>query len=456
MKVAVIGTGYVGLTTGACLASLGHEVICVDVSQARVDAINRAEAPFFEPGLPELLDEGLRTGRLRAVSEAERAVAWADVVFITVGTPDTDAGIDLRFVEAAARDIGRALREVPGYRVVVVKSTVIPGTTSRIVRQGLEAASGKRAGEFGLCMNPEFLREGAAVADFMHPDRIVIGQWDQRSGDTLAQLYAGFDCPVLRTTLANAEMVKYASNALLATLVSFSNEIAALCEATPDADVEVVLRGVHLDRRLAPVVDGRRVRPGIVDFLWAGAGFGGSCLPKDVNALRAFARGRGVAPHILDAVVSVNTTRPARLCAIAERALGSLQGATVVLLGLAFKPGTDDLRDSPALAAARCLIDAGATIRAFDPLVRTIPSAAGLNGAVAVCGTLAEALEDADVALLVTAWPEFAEADWMSLCSLMRGRVIVDGRNSLAHVAWPEGVRYLAIGSSMEEEAQPS
>jgi UDPglucose 6-dehydrogenase/GDP-mannose 6-dehydrogenase len=451
----VIGTGYVGLTTGACLASLGHEVTCVDLSQARVDAINRAEAPFYEPGLPELLREGLGTGRLRAMSEAARAVAWAEVVFITVGTPDGGLGIDLRFVETAARDIGFALREAPGYQVVAVKSTVIPGTTSRIVRRALEEASGRRAGEFGLCMNPEFLREGAAVSDFMNPDRIVIGQWDQRAGDTLAKLYAAFDCPELRTTLDNAELVKYASNALLATLVSFSNEIAALCESTPGTDVEVVLRGVHLDRRLAPVVDGRRVRPGIVDFLRAGAGFGGSCLPKDVNALRSFARDRGVTPHILDAVVSVNTTRPGRLCAIAEHALGSLQGATVALLGLAFKPGTDDLRDSPALAAARCLADAGAIVRAFDPLVRVLPAAAGLDGVVTVCSTPAEALRDADAALLATAWPEFVQWDWTSLCSLMRRRIIVDGRNALAEVAWPGGTRYLRIGSSVDEGAAP-
>ncbi len=446
MNVAVVGTGYVGLTTGVCLASLNHDVTCVDLSPARVDAINRGETPFHEPGLPELLAHVLSAGRLRAVADVAAAVARCEVVFITVGTPDAESGIDLSFVAAAARDIGKALRTALGYRVVVVKSTVVPGTTDTVVRQALEEASGKRAGEFGLCMNPEFLREGAAVSDFMHPDRIVIGQWDERSGRTLASLYDAFECPKLTTTLRDAEMVKYASNALLATLISYSNEIAAVCEATPGTDVEVVLRGLHLDRRLSPLADGRRIRPGIVDFLWAGSGFGGSCLPKDVNALRAYARTHGLTPHVLDAVVAVNASRPARLVALAEEALGSLRGAEVALLGLAFKAGTDDLRDSPALAAARALVEKGARVRAYDPLIRSAPPGSGLDRLLAVCATPEEALRGADAAVVTTAWPEFAEWNWAELVGLMRRGVIVDGRNALRAVAWPAGVRYLGVG----------
>ncbi|MGH7619075.1 MAG: UDP-glucose dehydrogenase family protein [Gemmatimonadaceae bacterium] len=450
MKVAVIGTGYVGLTSGVGLASLGHHVTCVDVSQERLRVIREGRAPFHEPGLPELLTQVLGDRRLQVTDGVRRAVADCEVVFITVGTPDGPDGIDLSFVVRAASDIGAALRGTTEYRVVVVKSTVVPGTTDGPVRRAIEEASGMAAGAFGLCMNPEFLREGAAVGDFLHPDRIVVGAWDARSATVLAKLYESVDCPKVFTSLRNAEMVKYASNALLATLVSFSNEIASLCESTPDTDVEVVLRGVHLDRRLAPIVDGKRIRPGIADFVWAGAGFGGSCLPKDVNALRAYARGRAIEPHILDAVVAVNSARPGRLCAMLEQAVGSLRGARVALFGLAFKPGTDDVRDSPALAAARVLAAGGASITAFDPLIRQAPAGSDWGDLMTVCDTPAEALTGADAALITTAWSEFAGLDWNALCALMHRRIVVDGRNILRGVTWPPDTRYLGIGGVHE------
>jgi UDPglucose 6-dehydrogenase len=446
VKVAVVGTGCVGLTSGVGFASLGHDVTCVDVSPERVRTIREGRAPFHEPGLPELLSEVLASGRLRVTDDLAAAVAGCEVAFITVGTPDSAQGIDLSFVLRAASEIGAAMGAHPAYRVVVVKSTVVPGTTDGPVREALERSSGMTAGAFGLCMNPEFLREGAAVADFLHPDRIVVGAWDERSGRVLAALYESLECPRVFTTLRNAEMVKYASNALLATLVSFSNEIAALCEATPETDVDEVLRGVHLDRRLAPMAGGQRIRPGIVDFLLAGAGFGGSCLPKDVNALRAYARARGVAPHVLDAVVAVNATRPATLVAMVERAVGSLRGARIALLGLAFKPGTDDLRDSPALAAARHLAEAGATITAFDPMIREAPPGSDLATLVSVRSSAADALAGADAALITTAWPEFATLNWADLCAGMRHPIVVDGRNALRGVTWPAGARYLGIG----------
>jgi len=446
VKVAVVGTGYVGLTSGVGFASRGHDVVCVDVSPERIATIRAGRAPFHEPGLPELLQKVIAEGRLRVTDDLRRAIAECEVAFITVGTPDGEHGIDLRYVERAAEDIGLALRETGEYRVVVVKSTVVPGTTDGVVRRAVERASGKPVGEFGLGMNPEFLREGAAVDDFLQPDRIVVGSWDSRTEAVLAALYESFDCPKVFTTLRNAEMVKYASNSLLATLVSFSNEVAALCEATPDTDVDVVLRGVHLDRRLAPIVNGQRVRPGIVDFVWAGAGFGGSCLPKDVNALRAYARERGITPHVLDAVVAVNSSRPAQLCALVERELGTLAGARIALLGLAFKPGTDDVRDSPALAAARVLAAGGASLTAVDPLIRHAPSDGSWDGLLTVCESATEALAGADAALVTTAWPEFAELDWKSLCPTMRRPLVVDGRNALRGVEWPADARYLGIG----------
>ena len=452
MRVTVIGTGYVGLTTGACLAGVGHEVVCVDILPERVDAINRGESPFYEPGLDKLLSESLASGRLRATTEFAESVAASEVTLIAVGTPQaSDGRIDLSYVAEAARQIGAALSDAGGYHVVAVKSTVVPGTTDGLVRAALEEASGLAAGEFGLCMNPEFLREGSAVYDFNSPDRIVIGQRDERSGRVLAGLYESFDCPKIFTTLRNAEMIKYASNSLLATLISFSNEIAALCEATPGTDVEAVLGGVHLDRRFSPFAEGGgRVRPEMLSFLRAGCGFGGSCLPKDVSALRAYAREHSVEPRILNAVLEVNSSRPAQLVRLAEEALGTLEGSTVAVFGLAFKPGTDDLRESPSLPVVKLLSEKGATVRTYDPMFASRPSGLRVGEGVAFCATAEEALRDADAALVVTGWPEFAEADWSALCGVMRRRVIVDGRNVLRGVEWPEGATYLTIGRSYE------
>lgn len=456
MRIAIIGTGYVGLTTGAGLASLGHQVTCVDVVPERVAAITRGESPFYEPGLDELLSEIVSDGRLKATTQLAEAVAESEVTLITVGTPQGERGIDLSYVAEAARQIGAALRDADGYHVVAVRSTVVPGTTDTLVKNLLEETSGRAAGEFGLCMNPEFMREGSAIEDFNGPDRVVIGQWDERSGQVLARVYESFDCPKVFTSLRNAEMIKYAANSLLATLISYSNEIAALCEATPGTDVEVVMRGVHLDRRLSPEVGGERISPDIHSFLRAGCGFGGSCLPKDVNALRAYARERGVAPRLLDAVIEINAQRPARLVGMAEEALGSLRGATVAVLGLAFKPGTDDLRESPGLAAVKLLSDKGASVRAHDPIFDAAPDALRDGDAALFCRTLEEALGGADAALVMTSWPEFAEADWASLCKGMRRPVVVDGRNFLRGVSWPQGVSYLTVGQMPEgrEEAR--
>lgn len=451
LKVSIIGTGYVGLVSGAGLAAVGHEVICVDLVQDRISRINRGEAPFFEPGLSELLERTVSTGALRATTDLHDAVSTSEVTLIAVGTPDREEAIDLSYVKTAALEIGAALRVMPDYHVVAVKSTVLPGTTDTLVREALEAASGKEAGRsFGLCMNPEFLREGEAIQDFMDPDRIVIGQWDEKSGQAMAALYQPFQCPLIFTGLRNAEMIKYTSNALLATLISFSNEIARLCEHTPGADVEEVMDGLHLDRRLSPLVDGQRVFPGIVSYLRAGCGYGGSCLPKDVNALRSYARSKSMALPLLEAVTHINKARPGQLAALAEKALGTLTGAQVAVLGLAFKPGTDDLRSSPALEIIRQLQVRGARVRAYDPVIKALdPAETGLT--VELGASLEAALTAADAAILVTAWPEFLEGDWAALTAVMRRQVIIDGRNALRRVEFPPSTRYLGIGRDPQQ-----
>ena len=440
MRVAIVGTGYVGLVTGSGLAALGHTVACVDADPARVDAIARGEPPFSEPGLAELLRRALGAGRLTATTAPDRVVAESDVSILAVGTPTHDDGIDLGALTAAAGDVGRALRGRRGYHVVVVKSTVVPGTTDGVVRDVLEATSGRRLGAFGLCMNPEFLREGSAVADFMNPDRIVIGACDAAAADVVSELYRDFTCPKLVTSARNAEMIKYAANGLLALLVSFSNELAGVCETVSGLDEAEVMAGLHLDRRFLPAADGRAE---ILGYLRAGIGFGGSCLPKDVDALRAFAAERGVETPVLDGVARVNRDRPRRVLALLEAALGGLAGRTVAILGLAFKPGTGDIRMSPALPLIALLLERGAIVRAHDPAMRTVDD---LDARVSLCGDAGGALADADAVIIATAWPAFRALDWSALARSMRRPVILDGRNVLAGVALPADTIYLRIG----------
>jgi len=445
MRITVVGTGYVGLVTGACLAHTGHDVTCIDTQPERVAAVNQGQPPFHEPGLAEIMSTALRHGRLRASASTAEAVAASDITILAVGTPSREGAIDLSALSAAAAAVGRGLSGCSSYHVVVVKSTVVPGTTDTVVRGIIERTCGLAASSFGIAMNPEFLREGSAVADFMDPDRIVIGQWDERSGQSVAALYQAFDCPKLFTTLRNAEMIKYASNALLATLVSFSNEFASLCEATPGTDVEEVLNGLHLDRRLSPMKDGQRTAPGILSYLRAGCGFGGSCLPKDVSALRDFARRQGISPRLLDAVSAINDARPAQLIELAEDAIGSLQGSSIAVLGLAFKPGTDDLRESPALAIIEHLKRKGADVRAYDPLVCAVPG-------IRVCGSAIQAVTGADAAIIATAWPEFALLDWTALSAMMRRPVLIDGRNALRDATLSKTVECIPIGRYFTQE----
>lgn len=444
VRVSVVGAGYVGLVTGACLARLGHDVTCIDTRADAVASVNNGEPPFYEPGLRELLAQVLSSGRFRATSDLAASVPASDVTFVAVGTPSSPEGIDLRFIAEAARQIGEALRESERYHVVVVKSTVVPGTTAGLVHSVLERASRSNFARIGLCMNPEFLREGSAVDDFLNADRIVIGASDERAGNIVAGLYQTLDAPVVMTSMVNAELIKYASNCLLATLVSFSNELAAVCEVLPGADVDVVMDGLHLDRRFSVVTPEGRQTPGVVSYLRAGSGFGGSCFPKDLAAFRAFAAGAGVDTPILDAVAMVNQRRPNEVVGLISEAVGGLDRRALAVLGLTFKAGTDDLRDSPALALVRALADAGARVRVYDPIV--ISQIPDLPSSVQFCEHAADALRDADAAVIATAWPEFRTLDWGTLIGSMRQPLLIDGRNCLRGVALPPGLDYRPIG----------
>lgn len=444
MKVAVVGTGYVGLVSGACLAERGHHVVCVDVDPRKVEAINRGVSPIHERGLEALLRRHIGT-RLRASTDLARAIQETELSLIAVGTPFDGREIDLTQVKTVAAQIGAALRGRHGYHVVVVKSTVVPGTTDRVVRPLLEEASGRKAGvDFGVGMNPEFLTEGEAVSDFMDPDRIVLGGMDEASVATLEELYADFEgVERLRTNNVTAEMIKYTSNALLATMISFSNEVGNLCAALGGVDVVDVMRGVHASRYLtATLPDGRRVAPGIVSFLAAGCGFGGSCLPKDVKALIAHGEKAGTPMGLLRAVIEVNARQPERVLDLLHRHFPSLAGVPVAVLGLAFRPDTDDMRESPALPIIERLLAEGARVCAYDPAA--MPEARRILGPdrIRLCPTLDDAVADAEAVVLVTRWDQFRD-----LPRLLQGRerppLVVDGRRLLDRHALD---RYEGIG----------
>jgi UDPglucose 6-dehydrogenase len=430
MKISVIGTGYVGLVSGACLADLGHEVVCVDLDPRKVDMITNKNPPIYEKGLQELLDKNVPV-RLSATTDLRKAVLESDLSLIAVGTPFDGSLIDLKYIRAAAADIGKALKDKPGYHMVVVKSTVVPGTTTDVVLPILEAESGKTAGvDFGVGMNPEFLREGEAIDDFMVPDRIVLGGIDERSIDTLGELYSVFKtADIVRTDPRTAEMIKYTANSLLATLISFSNEIANLC-AAQKVDVGEAMRGVHLDRRFSPILpSGERVTPGLVSYLWPGAGFGGSCFPKDVKALVAHGENAGVPMQLLRSVIEVNGRQPQKMLDMLEAGLGAVSGKAITVLGVAFKPGTDDIRESPSLPVIEALVAKGAKVTAFDPIARKEAEHV-LNGDVAFKDNLNDAIDGAAAILVMTAWPEFKALP--ELVGMGKdAALVIDGRRML-------------------------
>ena len=425
MKVGVVGCGYVGLVTSVGLASLGHDVVAIEVDPARREAIASGRLPFHEPGLREALRRQRGEGRFDIDGNLDR-IGDADVVLLAVQTPPrTDGSIDLGFLEAATRQVKQALARSPRRpRVVAVRSTVVPGTTEGVVRPIVD-------GRASVASNPEFLREGTALSDFLQPDRIVVGSDDEQGWQLLSELYRPLGAPLVRTSPTAAELAKYASNALLATLISFSNEIARICESLPGVDVEEVLRIVQRDRRLSPSVGGQVIEPGILAYLKAGCGFGGSCLPKDLTALVAEQKQRGAAHPLLEAVLAVNDRQPSHVVDLLGRALGSLAGRSIAVLGVAFKGGTDDVRAAPGIQILDGLLERAAKPVIFDPLVQP-PAVADFvaRGALVAAG-LSEALESTDACVITTNAPEF-EAVPDELEAIGKSNyVVVDARRLL-------------------------
>jgi UDPglucose 6-dehydrogenase len=414
MRIAMVGTGYVGLVSGACFSEFGTDVICVDKDAKKIEMIGRGEMPIYEPGLEALVDNNVKDGRLSFTTDLAKAVKGADAVFIAVGTPSRrgDGYADLSYVFAAAEEIAHAIDR---YTVIVTKSTV-PVGTGRKVKEIIKKV--RPDADFDVVSNPEFLREGSAINDFMRPDRVVIGTESERAANVLKRLYRPLyllETPVIITTLESAELIKYAANTFLATKITFINEIADLCEEV-GADVQDIARGIGLDGRI-----GRK-------FLHAGPGYGGSCFPKDTLALVRTAQEAGAPIKIVEAVVQVNDERKSAMAGKVIKACGgSVKGKTVALLGLTFKPNTDDMRDSPSLAIVPALQEAGARVRAFDP--QGMKEAKHLLPGMDMCTDAYDALKGADAVVIVTEWNEFRQLDFPRARTLMKAPVMVDLRN---------------------------
>src|SRR5215204_497195 len=430
MKIAVVGTGYVGLVAGACLAETGNDVICVDKDPAKVRALQRGRIPIYEPGLEEMVRRNKTEKRLTFTTALARGVRQSQVIFIAVGTPqDEDGSADLKHVLGVAREIAKAMN---GYKVIVDKSTVPVGTSEKV----REVIRRETTHPFSVVSNPEFLKQGAAIEDFMKPDRVVVGAEDPRATELMLELYSPFTrtgAPIMVMDCASAELTKYAANAMLATRISFMNEVANLCEAV-GADVDHVRKAIGSDKRIG------------ASFLFPGVGYGGSCFPKDVQAMVHFAAERDYDFRILQAVQDVNKSQKTRLFSKIRTHFGSLKGKTIAVWGLAFKPKTDDMREAPAVPLIDALLAAGVTVQAYDP--EAMQAARGIYGnRVCYAPNNYDALKGADALAIVTEWSEFRRPDFSRMRTLMRSPVIFDGRNLFTPEQMKQnGFSYYSIG----------
>ncbi len=427
----MVGTGYVGLVSGACMADFGHEVWCVDILEDRIAGLLRGDIPFYEPGLDIMVRKNAAAGRLHFTTSLAEGLDQAEVVFIAVQTPMSDSGeADLSYVLQVGEQIGSLLRE---YKVVVTKSTVPVGTARQLA--AIIRGAMPRPVPFDMASNPEFLREGSSIEDFMRPDRVVIGTESERAARIMSEIYRPLyllDTPIVNCNIETAELTKYAANSFLAVKISFINELAILAEKV-GADIAVIAKAMGLDRRIGP------------KFLHAGLGFGGSCLPKDTNAIVHIGQSNDTPMRIIRAAIEVNAELPQRALAKAQDLLSSLTGKTVALLGLAFKPNTDDVRSAPSIRLTQLLLDSGAVIHAYDPVA--MPQFREFFPAVTYGDTAYAAATGADLCILVTEWNEFRQLDFRHLASVMRGRAFLDCRNVYDHArAAAGGFRYACFG----------
>lgn len=437
MKIAIVGTGYVGLVTGTCFAEMGTEVFCVDIDQKKIENLKKGIIPIFEPGLDEMVERNHKAGRLQFTTDLSTILNDVDIVFSAVGTPpDEDGSADLKYVLEVARTVGKYLNK---YMVVVTKSTV-PVGTAKLVKQAIQEELNKRGLsdlEFDVASNPEFLKEGAAISDFMHPDRVVVGIESERAQKMMAKLYKPFtlnNYPIIYTDIPSAEMIKYAANAMLATRISFMNDIANLCEIV-GADVNMVRKGIGADARIGS------------KFLYAGCGYGGSCFPKDVKALINTAKKNGYDMRILNAVEEVNERQKNILFdKLMKYYNGDIKGKTIAIWGLAFKPKTDDMREAPSLVLIDKILKAGGQVRAYDPVAME-EAHHRLGDTIVYAKDIYDATLEADAILLVTEWNEFRLPAWEVIKKTMKKPIVIDGRNIYNRQEMAElGFEYSGIG----------
>jgi UDPglucose 6-dehydrogenase len=435
-KICVIGTGYVGLVTGTCFADLGNLVTCLDIDETRISKLHKGVMPIYEPGLQELVEQNVKAGRLIFTTDYEKAVKDAEIAFIAVGTPSgVDGEADLQYVRQAAESIA----DLVGNKIIVVNKSTVPVGTGDWVAEVIQKRRNGRALDLNVVSNPEFLREGSAINDFMASDRVVLGSENRSAAEKVAELYSPLRCPILITDLRTAEMIKYASNAFLATRISFINEIANVCEEL-GADVKVVAQGMGLDKRIGNA------------FLDAGLGWGGSCFPKDVKALAHMAVLHGTHPQLLQAVMEINRNQRRRLVYKLRKAIGNLNDSTIGILGVSFKPNTDDIREAPALEVIHLLQNEGAHIQVYDP--QAMENAEQVLKKVKLCENPYQVAEGADALVLVTEWNEFKQIDFSRIKQLMKQPIIMDGRN-----LWDEntlknlGFQYFGVGRGSKPKA---
>lgn len=428
-RICVIGVGYVGLVTGTCFAELGNQVVCLDVAQDKIEKLKQGELPIYEPGLEELVQRNIAAGRLSFTSDYAEAIPGSEYIFVAVGTPSgVDGEADLKYIRTSVESLAPHLT---GYTIIVNRSTVPVGTGDSTA-ETLEMRGKKQGVDFQVVSNPEFTREGQAVNDFLRPDRVVLGSVEPKAAKAVADLYKPITNSIMITDLRTAEMIKYASNAFLAMRISFINEIASICEKL-GADVKQVAAGMGMDQRIG------------ASFLDAGLGFGGSCFPKDVKALAYMAEVNGLHPQLLRAVMDINRDQRRQVILNLRNSLGTLRGRTVGLLGLSFKPNTDDIREAASVDLAHLLANEGAALRAYDPVA--IEAARRVLDGVMFCSDPYEMAQDADALVLVTEWNEFKQLDMPRIAGSMRRKVFIDGRNIYDPVYMKQvGFEYRGVG----------
>lgn len=438
--ISVIGLGYVGLCTALALANKGFNVIGIDNNREKTSKINQGNPPFYENNIQNLLKTNLQKGNIKCLTnQTEKAVHETDITFVTVGTPSKpDGNVDLKYLESAVKSIGKALKQKNNYHLIVIKSTVLPGTTEKTVKTLLEKESKKKCGKhFGLCMNPEFLQQGSALKNILHPDRIIIGTNDEKSGNTLEELYKQFHKektpPIIRTTPSTAELIKYASNAFLATKISFINTIANISQKIPNVDVKPVATAMGFDRRIGK------------NFLNAGLGYGGSCFPKDLKALISLSKKLKYKPPLLEAVQKVNDNQPLKAVQLCKEQLGQLKGKQIALLGLAFKPETDDMREAPSIPIINKLIQEKAKITVYDP--KALKTAKSIfKNKIKYAKTTTECLKNAECCITVTEWIEFKKLEPQDFIKQMKTPILIDGRRIYNPKTFSHKMKFKAIG----------